>query len=344
MEKKNVIAENANVKCENCNVNVIVAGGKLEVEGGSILPLQIHKSTIPCKRGKDVTARIKALLSGDEEALKYISSIIGEINDTGYIEVEGIVRRWVPSQCLAMIYNGKRSFHKILTDMGFDYSWKVLIRDLKQQAKLWRKSDEDGYVDRNRWYNKTTAYAMSQDFLEQLVKTCNTMPRHKCRGKAYINMRCRGINSQKGLFESELSDFCNSFLVASGKIYKAKTPVELLKACEAFFRKTKVFSNWSAKQAPAFTNAYKAAGAYYTMKDLILFENCRMITNDSPIKFCPDSETSLEEMERHFDDIVKNHTVIECGYRMLGLLKAFLDANKFDFKAVKAGWAKRYEK
>ena len=91
-----------------------------------------------------------------------------------------------------------------------------------------------------------------------------------------------------------------------------------------------------------FANAYKAAGAYYTIKALIMFEGCRLQVDDQGSvdqisywdarngrkrKFA-ETEESLEALERKVSAIVQDG-VGDYGYMMLGLLKEFLEQVRF---------------
>ena len=114
-------------------------------------------------------------------AARLLAGIIDKIESEGYIEVEGIVRRWIPSQCLQMLYStGYRGeeigFHKMLKRKGYDYGWDVLLADLKKQAKMFAESDMEGYNDRNRWYNKSVALDMANNYLLALKEHIKNMP------------------------------------------------------------------------------------------------------------------------------------------------------------------------
>ena len=55
-----------------------------------------------------------------------IQKIINAIENSGYLNVNGVVRRWIPSQCLNMIFS-EEGFHQQLKNRKYNYSWKVLM-------------------------------------------------------------------------------------------------------------------------------------------------------------------------------------------------------------------------
>lgn len=244
-----------------------------------------------------------------------------------------------------MVYSDK-GFHAELKNRGYLYSWKVVLRDLKAQMKAWKAHDMEEFEDRNRWYNKKIAFEMATDMYNELVDTINNAQRRKCKGEKYVNIRFRGLNGQCGIFEKELGGFLEMFKSNVSAIMLSRNPQELYEVVDSLFDKIKSFSNWKPKkQSPAFMNAYKAAGAYYTMKDLILFEDCEMVLYDVHYMvkgMCTDQESSLDELERRAGEIIAEDVSV-MGYAMLSCLKDFLARNKFDYAAVKREWAKMYE-
>lgn len=147
------------VICQNCGAEVIIPQHESTVIGTAIgqdsglgtvvLPT---KGGCGCAGAANPMDLLQALSGGNANVLQTIVELIGKIEESGYLDANGIVRRWIPSQCLAMVYNNG-GFHENLKARGVDYSWKVLVDDLKKQSKLYMNHDMEGYADRNRWYN-----------------------------------------------------------------------------------------------------------------------------------------------------------------------------------------------
>lgn len=345
------------VICQNCGAEVIIPQHESTVIGTAIgqdsglgtvvLPT---KGGCGCAGAANPMDLLQALSGGNANVLQTIVELIGKIEESGYLDANGIVRRWIPSQCLAMVYNNG-GFHENLKARGVDYSWKVLVDDLKKQSKLYMNHDMEGYADRNRWYNSEIAYAMARDYYNTLCRHINTMKHYSHNGRLYIKLKC-WMNNGKGVHVDELPMFRAQIEKAITCIKNTKTPKTLLDAVISFDKMIRQRINFSPKEiCVEFANAYKAAGAYYTIKDLIMFEGCRLqVDNQGSVdqitfwdercgrsrKFV-ETEESLEALERKASAIVQDG-VADCGYKMLGLLKDFLEYNKFDFSATQNKW------
>lgn len=237
-----------------------------------------------------------------------IQKIIDTIENSGYLNVNGIVRRWIPSQCLNMIFS-EEGFHQQLKNRKYNYSWKVLIDESKIQRKLYLKQDFSELSDRQRWYNAELAYKMAEHYIQSL----------KDRILLYVDSK------ETIPFQTLI----NILTETKNSIQKANNCEDLYKAVIEFNRKRPKlsFSSKPLQMCPEFINAYKAAGAYYTIKDLIMFENCCF------------PNTTTEESLNILEDKVKTYAPIcENGYKLLGLLKEFLKINNFDYETTLQRW------
>ncbi len=362
------------VICSNCGAEIIIPANQHPVSGMAIgkdsglgtvvLPTEpsglactsVHcTDRVPVSGASSIEETLSAALSSPNAA-RIIAGLIDKIEADGYIEVEGIVRRWIPSQCLQMLFykEGRRNltvgFHDMLKRKGYDYSWDVLLNDLKRQQKMAADNDTEGYEDRNRWYNKTIALDMANHFLSSLKKYIENMPQRNHKGRKYVKLRCNWMNNGKGIHTDELLSFYKTLETAIRTISVSKLPKTLYAAVQKFsaLRRGIVYY---PEMCPSFMNAYKAAGAYYTIKDLILFENCLLQVNASgdtcirsyrDVRHFIQQEESLAALERKATELV-NRGVNDYGYEMLGLLKEFLKYNNFNYEETKREWAKQSE-
>ncbi len=359
MNKGNV----TKVICQNCGAEIVIPNHEHSVAGVAIgkdsglgtVVLPTVDGTCGCN-GNPVE-QLASLTGGNAEMLRTIADLIGKIEESGYLDVDGIVRRWIPSQCLEMFY-AKGGFHKVLQDRGYDYSWKVLMDELRKQVKLYMKKDTEGYAERNRWYNRQVAAEMAKDYISNLHAFVGTLKVRSHKGRMYKKLQCAFMNDGKGVHVDEFAVLYKKLDDACNRIKSAKTPATLDDAVSCFnnLRMAIKFTPRNWQMSGAFINAYKAAGSYYTIKDLIMFEGCLMQidkngTTDIP-SFCAirhgntrhfvEKEESLAALENKAAEIVKAGSATD-GYMMLGLLRDFLQYNKFDLKVTKAKWAEQSE-
>lgn len=284
-----------------------------------------------------ILQKLAEMVGQNTDKLRKLLELVDKVDDDGYLEVDGIVRRWVPSQCLKMLYSPK-GFHKELTERwnAYDYGWKVLLNDLEAQLKLHDSRDRDGENDRCRWYNKSVARGMAEDYISQLRDYVSHLPRLNCKGREYVKVRT-WLNAGKGVFVDELDTWYGEFEALANAIKRAGYIRELHKAVYAFNQKRKQthLPSKALRLSGEFVNAYKAAGGYYTAKDLIMFEGCLA-------KGCNDRNESivaLEEAAACAEDMVGTH-----GFKMLGFLRELLKCNGFDYDAINRKWAEQSKK
>lgn len=357
MKKPTINTNNSNttkVICQNCGAEIIIPNHEHNVAGVAIgKDSGLGTVVLPTVGGvKDVDplGQLTAAVGGNADVLSALMTIVNKIDEGGYLDVDGIVRRWIPSQCLQMVYS-QEGFHEALKSRGYDYSWKVLVDELKKQCKFYIDKDFDELNDRNRWYNYKVAADMAREYIEILQDYVGQLREHSHKGRMYKNVKCAWMNKGQGIHLGELPAFWNKLWNAQREISSAKTPCTLYDAVARFnnLRQQIRFTPKGEKISASFTNAYKAAGCYYTMKDLIMFEGCLMkvyADGDTYSPYCYKSarkfvekEESLKALDRAANEVAS--TITCTGYMMLGLLKDFLDYNNFDFDKTKAKWAEQ---
>ena len=83
----------------------------------------------------------------------------------------------------------------------------------------------------------------------------------------------------------------------------------------------------------AFKDAYKGAGGYFTMRNLIMFHGCKMLSSKgNPLV----ESSSLRELDK-LAEAYKNGG----GWRMFGAMKELMTNNGIDIEAKIAEWRKR---
>ena len=359
MKKSTTNVNNSNatkVICQNCGAEIVIPNHEHNVAGVAIgKDSGLGTVVLPTVGGtKDANPleQLTAAVGGNTDVLSALMTIVDKIDDGGYLDVDGIVRRWIPSQCLQMVYS-KAGFHEELKSRGYDYSWKVLVDELKKQRKFYAAKDFDELNDRNRWYNNKVAADMATEYIGALQDYVGQLREHSHKGRMYKNVRCAWMNKGQGVHLDELPAFWNKLWAAQRKISSAKTPSTLYDAVARFnnLRQQIKFTPRGEKISTSFTNAYKAAGCYYTMKDLIMFEGCLMKVNADgdtyspsyrkPVRNFVEKEESLKALDRTANEVASS---VACsGYTMLGLLKDFLDYNNFNFDKTKTKWAEQSE-
>lgn len=259
--------------------------------------------------------------------------IIVAIFTKGTVPNRRLFRRWVMAQVFHMLTQknwrtGKPiGFLEALQRKGFCYSWEMLIEEIRVQAKL-EVLDQENFIQRNRWFNKTVAMKMAADYIKQLNEHVEQRKKNykRCKGNPYITLKGNNI------FIDDLSKKVFGPLDKAVRMMeKANNMTDLYRAIVGFYQLVKgVYSPYDLPMSQAFKDAYKGAGGYFTMRNLIMFHQCRMRgTSGKPLS----EVSSLRTLDK-FAESYKNGE----GWRMFGAMKELIKDNGIDIEAKMNEW------
>lgn len=303
-----------------------------------------HGKSAAKKPRKNAAARIAALKAagvdtsnyfpmGEDMIVKVEDGVPTQVTDDdpvfasiaagGYIAHPRLYRRWVMAQMFRILRDTerhRRDFTAVLQDNGYEYSWKMLERELLAQYKMARHGDSEAFSERNRWFSREVCAAMAKDYIFHLNKLIGGLKTRHCRGREY--KRICGTN----VFTDEIqSKYLAPIEHAAAAIERANSPWLLHKAVTAFNR-VRPSLRWSTRLSKEFVNAYKGAGAYFTMKNLILFHGARFHGHAT-------ERQSLCHMERQA-------RVLE-GWELLGAMKQLIADSGISVEKKIAEWRKK---
>ena len=249
--------------------------------------------------------------------------IIAQIISGGTVPNPKLFRRWVMSQM----------FHALMLDGGitewmrhrwYDYQWKMLVKELHDQWKMDANRDKENFQARNRWFNKQLAVTMADDYIKQVEKDCLDHPTHKCKGVPYIKFDYRDV------FVTDIEKkILDPLRTRRYDICRAKNPKELYEAVYAFYRGRCTHSS-TYTQCSAWKDAFKGAGAYFTMQNLLRFHGCTWPKNNAFYKY---GRGGLEML----DDAAEAYQNGD-GWRLYALMKQMIEENGIDIKKKMAAW------
>lgn len=251
----------------------------------------------------------------------------------GTVPNRRLFRRWVMAQVFHMMTQKKwgsdkpMGFLNALQAKGFRYSWEMLIEEIRVQAKL-EVLDQENFIQRNRWFNKDVAVNMATDYLKQLNEHIEQRKKRckRCKGNPYITLNGNDI------FVDDLRKKVFNPLDKYVRMMKsAKNMTDLYHAVVGFYQIVKdVYSCYNIVMSPAFKDAYKGAGGYFTMRNLIMFHGCKMLSSKgNPLV----ESSSLRELDK-LAEVYKNGE----GWRMFGAMKELIANNGIDIEAKMNEW------
>lgn len=272
-----------------------------------------------------------------------IDAVGKKIVEGGYVNNWKLFRRWVMSQMFHMLRDMEKddkSFNEVLQHKGYEYQWRMLENELYAQVKMSEHGDLDNVGARNRWFNGDVASDMTTDYISKLRKYVDDnliynvkkdkdgnekkAYKHTCKGNPYVRLQ------NKDIFVSDLEKKVYTPLREIANEMAAVPTYKQLYDAVHKFNKVRKHLAWSTKQADVFISAYKGSGAYYTMRNLIMFHGARFLKGSRKMS----EANSLKELES------KAELYDEQGWRMLGVLKQLIKESGIDIQGKINEWKK----
>ena len=250
-------------------------------------------------------------------------AIFNQIIEDGYVRNTKLHRRFVMAQMFYMLnyvsWDGKhKGYNDCLKKMyGYDYTLKMMTEEIRVLGKL-ETRDHESFAERSQFFNKGVVIAVMEDYLEKLKEYVKTIPDRNCKGVPY--KRIKGVN----IFNADLDK--KVYAPVREYIYKAKyaSNYTALSYVLASFVRNYVKLPHATPKSKVWIDAYKGAGAFYTLKNLVMFHNCGIKVDKMDVRFGVAAVKELNERAMMYKGE---------GWRMFALMKKVIEDNGFDFKA-----------
>lgn len=241
----------------------------------------------------------------------------------GYIRNTKLHRRWVMAQMFRMLNyesrNGERcGYDAYLNDMyEYDYQFKMMLDEIRVLSILQEK-DYTAFNERSIFFDFNTVIATCEDYLRKLKKYVENLPKKKCKGVPYVRI------SGNDVFVNDL--YKKVYFPIEDRIRKMR----IAKQCDELYCNLKWFIVDFVKKyrlpdntpkCKEWKNAFKGAGAYYTLMNLVKFHGCNIYTDHGIL-------SGLRAVEYVNDRSREYHGEY---YRLFALLKKVIADNRFDF-------------
>lgn len=323
-------------KLANTDVNMKTSKpktmNKAEEKIAALKAAGVNVDNLFSMKGVNGTETIARLEEGNLTIVPDTDPIFKAIMDKGTVPNKHLFRRWVMSQVFHMMtelnWSTKKpiGFHQAIVQKGFRYAWKMVVEEVRVQPILATK-DPENFAQRNMWFNKEVVTEMCLDYLDALEHHMDGLTRKRCKGVSYVRL------SGKNIFVSDLQKKVFKPLVKlMSEIRGADSPCELYYATKAFQELAFNTWTWQCPVSKRFVDAYKGAGSYFTMRNLILFHGCSFREKG---RF-----TSQKKSIQILEEKAAGHAYWG-GYCMFGILKQLLEENHIDIQAKMAEWRKK---
>ena len=336
--------------CPNCGSKVVlpersefVSGLTLSKEGNNTYYLHMEKEnknmaeqffTVKTPEGRSM--KMKMVDNGAPEFVGYIDDdtikdVENEIAGADIYDPK-IGRRWVMAQTFDMLgfkrtwtkgyksaYDGQLHTYTIteegwtdaLKAKGFNYMWKALLTEVSALKHI---TDREYLTEREMFFNKEVIANIIEGYILELKVAIDKLPDKKCKGVPYKRLRVYGDVFNEDLNKKVYGVIRN----IACKVRKASTYAEVERILKKFINNNYIRLNYNTPMVPEFVNAYKGAGAYYTMQNMICYHGCRFngMDKDGSLKYVRDKARSLESYDY---------------YKLHGALKQLIEDSDFKF-------------
>lgn len=245
-----------------------------------------------------------------------VDPIAQSIVNDGYVKNSKLYRRWVTAQTFRLLeYVDRRNSNRKGWEAGFkdmysyQYCFEMMADELHTLSKL-QKEDPEYFAERTRFFNGDVAVKLLEDYLYRLKKyvkkQLRTNPK-KYRGEAYCKLARYGNVLVKDLdakvYAQVYSGIAEVMKANASGDYKV-----IEKAFNEFMSKYYNKLPYETPKCAAFKDAYKGAGAYYSLQNAIRWHN--VILKNCNHKY--DSELRLKELlnGEYRNDVWKFHNLL----------------------------------
>lgn len=251
--------------------------------------------------------KINISIEGNEVAQKILES--------GYVKNTRLHRRFVAAQYFKMLESREGWNAYLNKNYGYMYTIDMMIEEVRVLSKL-EKEDKSTFNERKQFFTMEVVRKVLVDYMGDVIKYLRSLHVKNCKGNGYVTIKGYG------------NVFC--FDVDSNVIEPIRRAIEMCCNCNSYaemyimmaaMRKAMIKLPYDTKKSKHWVNAFQKEGAFYTLKNLLMFHDVELYWDGA---FYDSGEASMVALNALVPDYE--------GYQMNALLKATIDANHFNFK------------
>lgn len=256
------------------------------------------------------------IVSGNNDVIR--DQIIAD----GYVRNTKLHRRFMMAQMFHMLnyvsWDGKEKGYTACLRNRFDYKYTLdmMIEEVRVLGKL-ENRDKESFMERSHFFTKDVVVDVLNDYLEKLKDYVDSLPNKNCKGVPY--KRVKDVD----IFVADLDKkLYRPIRDRIQRVQRAANYTIMHRELMAFMRYSFVKLPHNTPKSKAWVDAYKGEGAYYTLKNLIMFHDCGIRTSTGHMSFGTAAEAVLKyKLDEYMGE----------GYRMFALMKKVIEDNRFDF-------------
>lgn len=206
-----------------------------------------------------------------------VDPIANQIIEDGYVRNTKLHRRWVMAQTFNMLnsssYNHKTHNYEngwdayVRNSLSYMYQFEMTLEELRVLSKL-EGRDIETFNERSSFFTKEVVIELCNQYLRQLKKYVNNQKVRKCKGEPYVRLHKYGNVFNKDLRSKVYNPIDAAILAVS----VSRNYQEIYNAFKVFISVTPKLPH-STPKCPQWKDAFKGSGAFYTLKNMIMFHD-----------------------------------------------------------------------
>lgn len=273
--------------------------------------------TVPLDNGGSVTI----IIDENGNPVKVEDTIANQIIKDGYVRNTKLHRRFVMAQMFQGLnyksYDGRKTgYNEWVKRHSLKYSFDMMLEEIRVLGKL-EERDRDTFIERSHFFTKDVIVKTMEDYVAELMKHVDTLPEKKCKGVPYKRVKSQNIfvvDLEKKVYAPLRYDI--------NRIKYASNYNELYKVVKSFMYKM-IALPYTTPKSKAWIDAYKGEGAFYTLKNLVMFHGCGIKVGEYDIRYGMAAVALLNEKLNEYKGE---------GWRMFALMKKVIEDNNFNFE------------
>ena len=246
--------------------------------------------------------------------------IANQIIEDGYVRNTKLHRRFVMAQMFqALNYvswdREREGYNEWLKRFGIKYQFEMMLEEIRVLGIL-EERDTETFLERSNFFTKEVITKTMADYIEKLKASIEIKKTYKCKGIPYKKVAGRDIfvdDLDKKIYAPMRMDI--------NRVKIARNYNEIYKFVKDFMNKMIVVPYYTTKSKD-WVDAYKGEGAFYTLKNLVMFHSCGIMVGYNMVYGTEAVKVLNERLYEYKGE----------GWRMFALMKKVIADNNFDFR------------
>lgn len=242
-------------------------------------------------------------------------AIAKEIIESGYVRNTKLHRRFVAAQYMRML-ESENGWHDYLNrNYSYMYQFDMMIEEVRVLKEI-AKADVNTFAERSQFFTYAVVRKVLNDYRTDMIKYISELPKKNCRKQPYVYIKGYG-----NVFVHDIDENVIAPINAVIDRCRACVDYNALYNALVYFKSRMVKLPYYTKKSKTWVDAFQKEGAFYTLKNLIMFHDVELAYNNV---ICTGSANSMDKL----NELVKTYE----GYKMHALLKNTIDVNHFNFR------------